>query len=347
MAIYASTFISGLQDPVSKELTNLIPDLRIMDLYDGLVVYSTNIHVQKIKNIKFFNNTFLVLKKFYNLQNSNLNNIIKMCLNMGNIKPKYAGDIVGGNRTFRIITSKENQLTSVNKNLLRSMEQKIARSYRLTVNRAKPDLEFWFLYRSEKIGFFMLRLTRHTAYEKILNKGELRPELSHILCLLSEPSPNDIVLDPFCGYGSIPIARATDFPCNMIFASDIDKQMVNILKNKLKKQKLKKPIFVKEADALNMESVFEDNFIDKIITDPPWGFYQHMDIDINVFYKKMLQEFYRILKPNGILVLLTARKKEFENSLADCQNKYKLVDKYHILVSGKKAAIYKIIKKIK
>lgn len=96
-----------------------------------------------------------------------------------------------------------------------------------------------------------------------------------------------------------------------------------------------------------MESVFEDNFIDKIITDPPWGFYQHMDIDINVFYKKMLQEFYRILKPNGILVLLTARKKEFENSLADCQNKYKLVDKYHILVSGKKAAIYKIIKKIK
>ena len=71
-----------------------------------------------------------------------------------------------------------------------------------------------------------------------------------------------------------------------------------------------------------------------------------MDIDINVFIRKCCRSFTRILKPNGILVLLTARKKEFENSLADCQNKYKLVDKYHILVSAKKAAIYKIIKKL-
>ena len=49
----------------------------------------------------------------------------------------------------------------------------------------------------------MMRLTKHKAYEKILHKGELRPELSHILCSISEPDADDIFLDPFCGSGTI------------------------------------------------------------------------------------------------------------------------------------------------
>lgn len=344
MAVYASTFISGLQDPVCAELTKLIPDIRIMGIYDGLLVYSTDIKVQKIKDIRFINNSFLVLKKFDNLQNDDLDNLIRQGLRMRNISPKFARGIVGENKKFRIITSKENRLTAVDKGLLRSMEQRIANTYGLDIDRAKPDLEFWFLYRSEKIGFFMLRLTQHTAHEKLLNKGELRPELSHILCLISEPLADDIVLDPFCGYGSIPISRSCCFPYNMIFASDKDAHLVYGLKQRLKKQYLKKPVLVKQADALSLRSVFQDGFVDKIITDPPWGFYEDLGMDIIVFYRRMLKEFHRILKPGGTIVLLTARKAEFEGSLADYENEFRLVDRYDILVSGKKASVYRIVK---
>ena len=345
MAVYASTFISGLQDPISSELVRLIPDIRIMGLYDGLLVYSTNAEVQRVKDIKFFNNTFLVLKRFDDLQNDDLNNLIRLSLNIRNIGPKFARDIAGRNKKFRIITSKENQLTAVDKNLLRSMEQKIASSFGLTVDRAKPDLEFWFLYRSEKIGFLMLRLTRHTAYEKILNKGELRPELSHIMCLISHPSRDDIVLDPFCGYGSIPIVRATHFPYNMIVALDKDKGLVDDLKYKIKNLNLKKTVHVIQANALDMESIFVRGTIDKIITDPPWGFYEDIGMDISIFYEKMLKEFHRILKPGGVIVMLTARKSEFESCLGGYENEFELCHKYDILVSGKKASIYKIIKR--
>jgi tRNA G10 N-methylase Trm11 len=345
MAVYASTCISGLQDPISAQLVKLIPDIRILGIYDGLLVYSTNTEAEKVKDLGFFNNSFLVLRKFDNLQNEDLNNLIRLSLRTRNISPKFARKITGVNKRFRIITSKENRLTAVDKDLLRSMEQKIANSYGLAVDRAKPDLEFWFLYRSEKIGFFMLRLTKHTAHEKVLNKGELRPQLSHVLSLISEPKAEDIVLDPFCGYGSIPISRANNFSYNMIFASDKDMGLVNNLKQKLKKQNFKRPIIVKQADALDLKDIFEDGLIDKIITDPPWGFYEDIGMDIMIFYQKMLKEFHRILKLGGIIVLLTARKEEFEGSLADYKDEFKLIDKYDILVSGKKASIYKIVKR--
>jgi tRNA G10 N-methylase Trm11 len=225
-----------------------------------------------------------------------------------------------------------------------NMEVKISKASGLLVDRVKPDLEFWFLYRSEKIGFFMLRLTKHASTEKLLNKGELRPELSYTLCLISGPDDNDIFIDPFCGYGSIPMARSLISPADMIFAADIDKENVRTLKLKSVRQKDGRPVFVKHMDALNMKT-FEDGFADKIVTDPPWGIYENVGMDIEVFYYQMMQEFYRILKINGIAVILTAKKAEFENVLLVFGNKLDLCKKYDILVSGKKASIYKVIKK--
>ena len=70
-----------------------------------------------------------------------------------------------------------------------------------------------------------------------------------------------------------------------------------------------------------------------------------MKIDISEFYSSMLREFYRILRLNGIMVVLTARKGEFENAISKFKNKINVKRKYDILVSGKKASIYKLIKK--
>jgi tRNA G10 N-methylase Trm11 len=84
----------------------------------------------------------------------------------------------------------------------------------------------------------MKRLTRHTAYEKILNKGELHPEIAFLMNWLSEPDKNDIVLDPFCGSGSIPLKRILHFPTKQVFAFDCDKNMIGIVKKKIENKLL-------------------------------------------------------------------------------------------------------------
>jgi len=57
----------------------------------------------------------------------------------------------------------------------------------------------------------------------------------------------------------------------------------------------------------------------------------------------MLVEFIRILKDNAVMVILIAKKELFEELINNFSN-LSLISKYDILVSGKKAAIYKIRK---
>lgn len=345
MNIYVSTFISGLQEPIKEFVLKQISDVKILDIYDGLIVYCTNTGIQRITELKYFNNSFLLLKRYDNLKSDSIEFMIKDAIKMKDLEKRVSNIVTSSRKQFRIITSRENKLTPVNNEVLKLMELKIAQIYGFIVNRAKSDYEFWFLYRREKVGFFLMRLTKHTSYEKVLQKGELRPELCHILCLLSEPNNNDIFLDPFCGCGAIPFERALMSPYNMIFLSDKSEDKVKYCKSKIKQfdSKRRKHIIIKQLDSLKMNT-FEEGFIRKIVTDPPWGFYEDIGTDIYDFYYLMLKELNRLMKQNGIIIILTAKKDELENALKGFHNNLKIFNKYNILVSGKKASIYKIIK---
>ena len=345
MTRYASTFIVGLKDFIETFLNEMLPTVKIHLLLDGLVVYQTSMNLRELKRLRCFNNTFLVLRMYKDLPADPVHALLERILKdkaiektiFSNLKPREYG------QTFRLIASNENQLVSIDSVLRNRVENKISNIRQLRLNRSKPNIEFWFVYRNEGFGFFLKRITFHTAYEKTLEKGELKPELSYILCSMSRPHENDIFLDPFSGFGSIPIERALSFPYNMIFAVDKDSNKIKFIKNKIKNSRIKKNFIVKYQNALELKS-FEGNFIHKIVTDPPWGIFEKVDIDINKFYFLMLKEFNRVLRKEGMMVILTARKEEFENVLTNFKKTLKLINKFDILVSGKKAAIYQIIK---
>jgi tRNA (guanine6-N2)-methyltransferase len=342
---YASTFIVGLKEVVKGMLQALYPDIEILFLLDGLIVYQGNLSVSSVKKLRFVTNSYIVLDVYKNLGNNPIQKMLTTVSRDDDLERKLYAQIkkVHTGKTFRVVVSDKNQFVSVRKDLLESIEHKVSGIKGLRVNRAKPHTEFWFLNRSEGYGFFLMRLTTHTAYEKILEKGELKPELAHLLCFLSEPNENDIFLDPFCGSGAIPIERALSFPYNMIFASDKDPQKKKFVRKRLKNERVKGTFIVKEQDALNLTS-FENNFIHKIVTDPPWGLFEKLNVNIGNFYALMLGELCRVLRKGGIIVILTARKDEFEQVVASMEGDLELLNRYDILVSGKKAAVYKILK---
>ena len=343
---YASTFISGLQEVVKDMLIQLSPNVEITALMDGLVLFQGNVPPDALKRACFLNNTFVVLDTYKDLPDKPLHAMLTAASRDKDLERKIHTSMEAAEtgKTFRLVASDENRSVAIKKGLRVTLESRISKVRNLRVNRAKPDFEFWFLYRSEGYGFFMKRITTHTAYEKVLQKGELRPELAYTLCFLSEPRGSDIFLDPFCGHGAIPLRRALSFPYNMIFASDKDHEQVQFARRRLKKTRVKPMFIVKKQNAISM-AAFEDGFIDKIVTDPPWGIFEKLDMGIHEFYSLMLREFSRVLGANGILVVLTARKEEFESALSSMGTVFKLLNQYDILVSGKKAAIYKILKR--
>lgn len=164
--------------------------------------------------------------------------------------------------------------------------------------------------------------------------------MANILCLVSKPSSKDIILDPFAGYGGIIFERASAFPYEKIIALEKDPNLVKKMKERAKNSK--KNLIIEQG---NVESLkLADASVGVIITDPPWGMYEKgVKGDIRELYKKMLAEFRRVLVREGRLVVLTGAKDVFEEILKHISD-LKMVAKTNVLVSGKKAAIYKIQK---
>lgn len=298
---YFSTFIPGLGDVVVSQLKKQLLNFKQEFLSDGLVIYSSDSDIAKIKQLRFLNNSFL-----------KLNEDLRFPYKLG--------------ETFRVVFSKENELAKINRERLSRIEDKVARINSLEINRANPDFEVWFLERSEGVKLIGLRLTKHPDYKTILAKGQLRPELANLLCLIADVGSEDVVLDPFAGSGAIS-DECRNFLHKEIIAGDISLRNERIVK----------------IDATKMSSVL-DKTIDKIVTDPPWGVSVGVNLDLPSFYSQMLGEFYRVLKPDGVAVVLIGDKELFEAVLEKYFNKFNLENKYDILVSGKKAAIYKLRK---
>ncbi|HSS77274.1 MAG TPA: methyltransferase domain-containing protein [Thermoanaerobaculia bacterium] len=343
MTTYLSTFIAGLGGPIRRALAERLPDVRIALELDGLILYESSRDAAAIRGLPFFNNSFLMLKTFSGLGTERgeevLNEMLAATLREGDLAGRIPRHLKG---TFRLVTSWSNVLTAVDRDLLEKVEGRIAASGRLRSHRGRPDHELWLSYRSEGHGFLLLRLTRHTAYEKVLDKGTLRPELAWMLCWLSEPREGELMLDPFCGSGAIPLMRATQFPRGLVLASDLDAALVEKLKARVKEGDLKKRIVVRQGDARDL-SRYEEGSIHKIVTDPPWGSFQELAAGPETFYREILTELARVLAPEGLLVILLARA-DFLPPLLETLPALELVESWPILVSGKKAEIFKLRK---
>lgn len=346
MPTYISSFITGLQEPIVQICKQELDQLQVVDVLDGLIIYKTTSSEEKIKGLRFFSNTFEYIQQFPHLHKQPIEKMAKKIQQDPLVRQHLQRiSIPTKNKSFRVIFSLENQLVPIDKMLRHQVEKYIAKHTGSPLNRVKPDQEYWFLYRSEQIGFFMRRLTKTSATEKQAYKGELRRELASVLCFMSEPAATDVFLDPFCGYGSLSLERAIAGKFERIYAEDKEDNLIEIIKERKKtlpKHKWKMMI-TRSADFLTSKK-HRDESISKIVTDPPWGLYTDMEGSETLFYRQMMQELSRIMQSGALLILLTARKEEFEEALQNNQKQLELLHKYDILVSGKKASIYKIRK---
>ena len=343
MRSYYSTFIPGLLQPVQEALKSALPDAQVLLALDGLIAYESGAKAETIRKLPFVTNSFFILKRFEGPEAGAIPAMAARLLE--DLHLNFETPVKFGPRsTFRIVTSLANQLVPLENDVMQKLEQRVTEKLGIQPNRSKPDFEFWLAQRSEGHGFFALRLSHHQSYDKSLQKGELRPELANILCRLSEPAPKELFLDPFCGSGAIPIQRARMTPDGLIIASDIDPQKVAALKARVKTLDLTRRIVTRAGDGLDL-SRYEEGSIHKIVTDPPWGHFAQVPQAIGDFYEKMMGEFVRVVRADGLMVILTAETAALENSLERHTPRIAVLCSYNILLSGKKARVYVASKK--
>lgn len=199
-----------------------------------------------------------------------------------------------------------------------------------------------------------LRLTQLSEDKKHHRAGELPPEIAELLILESNPTPQDVILDPFCGYGGILKERVHFNAYRKAIGVDSHERAIEGIHKELNRQiNTRKNIQLIYGDFFDQgENIIPKASITKIITDPPWTSFRgksvikdHAFQNNQIDYQEMLTKFEFVLMKGGkAVVLIVGDKEEFENNLFNFQKTLKLDRTAHILVSGKKAGIYTISK---
>jgi predicted RNA methylase len=344
MRTILSQCVAGLQEVALRALQ---ADLGTMDpvrVEDGMVVYRTNEPAAKVRALPYLNNSFLVLHSLAGRQAQSADAALAAIVHQRGIDAALRSTRGTGERTFRLFISSENELVSGPPQLVSQLRSLVQSATGLRFHAAHADAEYWVMRRRSGSAFFLKRITRRGRTEKDLAQGELRPELAHLLCRLSEPAATDVFLDPFAGSGAIPFARIR-YPYNLGYAFDSDPATVAAMKERKKslpaaeKARAEK-LIIRQADALAIEKL-DDGFVDKVVTDPPWGLYRELP-DAGAFYHAALRELARVTKPGGIIVLLTANDEAAEAAVAALGAQVRVEESHRLLVAGKKARVFRI-----
>ncbi len=144
--------------------------------------------------------------------------------------------------------------------------------------------------------------------------GMLPPKIAQAMINLSKAKPNDIILDPFCGSGTI-LTEAMLMGFQNLIGSDISKKAVrntekNIewIKENYKLKIINYKLFNKNATELS--EFIKRNSVNAIITEPYLGpqrgrFNIKQTIQsLEKLYTESLAEFKKILKPKGRVVMI-------------------------------------------
>ncbi|NWX88022.1 THUM3 protein, partial [Nothoprocta pentlandii] len=177
----------------------------------------------------------------------------------------------------------------------------------------------------------------------------LRSTLAYGMLRLCDPQPTDIIIDPMCGTGAIPIEGATEWPSCYHIAGDNNPQAVkraaNNISSLLKKNENKEgtssgiPLDIIQWDICNLP--LRTGSVDIIVTDMPFGKRIGSKKKNWDLYPACLTEMGRICRPGtGRAVLLTQDKKCFAKALSRMGHIWRKGQTVWVNVGGLHAAVY-------
>lgn len=199
------------------------------------------------------------------------------------------------------------------------------------------DLEFW-LWLSGSEALIGLRLSdatlRHREYKREHQPASLRPTVAAAMAWLARPAPDDVVLDPLCGAGTLLIERALMAPFDRLIGGDIQNEAITIARRNARVADVVATWRAWDARALPLENAS----VTRILTNLPFGKQIGTHEENTALYAALIKEFGRVLTQDGLMVTLTSEDRLWDMVLHDAQ--WRIVKKVVCVILGQPATIF-------
>uniref|UniRef100_A0A1A8QLB8 THUMP domain containing 3 n=1 Tax=Nothobranchius rachovii TaxID=451742 RepID=A0A1A8QLB8_9TELE len=214
----------------------------------------------------------------------------------------------------------------------------------------KFDIEVLLNIHNEEVvvGIALTEESLHRRNISHFGPTTLRSTLCYGMLRLCKPQVSDVILDPMCGTGAIPLEGAIEFNSSFYVAGDNNDMAVNRTVNNvshIQKRRADKgsssglPIDTVQWDVCNLP--IKTSSVDIIITDMPFGKRMGSRKKNWDLYPSCLREMARVCRPgSGKAVLLTQDKKCFAKAVSQMGGLWRKVLTVWVNVGGLHAGVY-------
>lgn len=252
---------------------------------------------------------------------------------------------------FRVTCSRAGDKHSFSSNeAARDFGGAVQEFFQWKADMTKFDIEVLLNIHNEEvvIGIALTEESLHRRNISHFGPTTLRSTLCYGMLRLCKPQLSDIILDPMCGTGAIPLEGAIEFYSSFYIAGDNNDMAVNRTVNNIshiQKRRADKgsasglPIDTVQWDLCNLP--VRSSSVDIIITDMPFGKRMGSRKKNWDLYPSCLREMARVCRPGtGKAVLLTQDKKCFSKAISRMGGLWRRTHTVWVNVGGLHAAVY-------
>lgn len=221
----------------------------------------------------------------------------------------------------------------------RGMKERYPR-WRLVDDHAQ--LEIWVnLLGSRLVGGIRLtdRTMRHRFNKPVALKAALRPSVAAAMIHLTQPTDDDIFLDPMCGSGTLLMERRYAGAYGQMLAGDIVRDNVWAARQNVEALRKEPPSSFSTLQADTARLPLATGSITRVATNLPFGKQIGSPKALKKLYPAFFRELDRVLGANGRAVVLSSEYDLVKTAVRACPN-LEILTGYSIAVLGQWGRIY-------
>ncbi|RLE66282.1 MAG: hypothetical protein DRJ38_02085 [Thermoprotei archaeon] len=314
------TTIPGLEDIVVKEIEEKIESLRNINYkkLSGRIYISIGKDdkslLQKLHELRCIERVILILGE----GESSKENIDIY------LDSELVSKFLGPRMTFMVRSLRIGEHTFTSTDIAailgKNIQEAIYEKWRFypEVSLSDPDIIF-YIEIVEDVHRWGIDLTGLNAlhrrkYRVYVHPSSLNPIIAYCMCRIARINEKKRILDPMCGSGTILIEGKYLNPHVKAWGLDINPQ--HIAGARLNAEEAGVEIKFETADIADIDELFPPSFFDAIITNPPFGIREKSIYTLSRLYSLLVEKSKKLLRKEGILCVLTPRKKLLLNILA-------------------------------